>query len=178
MDRYFINFKPTNKVLDMAVQIKKPALKKKAGKKKVISKVTDKASGSVQTKGKAAKLVSDFITKKVALTDKLNALKGEVKEVADLEKALLAMVDENTEAAEAITLKGANGETLEVSAKGKKTTVTDKDTAVDLLEAVQEGLALEIAGFTLTNLKAYLTPAQFESITETSHVNKRSIKIL
>jgi hypothetical protein len=69
-----------------------------------------------------------------------------------------------------------NGVTVSVSAQASKTTL-DKEKVVDALEGVQEGLALELANFTLTNVKKYLSEVELEKVSNKANSGSRSISV-
>jgi hypothetical protein len=60
---------------------------------------------------------------------------------------------------------------------GNTTAVTDAQAVFKMLDKVEKGLAWKLMGFGITDLRKYLTPKQFDSITETERTKARSITL-
>lgn len=162
--------KPAKTSKKTTTTAKKTTAKKTTPKKATITKKEGKVLS------KLGVVVDKFGKQKDKLAAKQEKLKPLAKKVTDLETSILDVVDEIIPKDGTTILRGEAYE-MEVKAKGIKTSITDIEKAVIYLEEVKKGLALECATFTLGVLSDYLTPEQYEEVTEKDNVNKRGTKL-
>lgn len=104
-------------------------------------------------------------------------------------KAAFNKLKKKYDAAEAKLLKLADADipaneseiiadVLEVSAKGKATKITDKETLINMLEDINPNLPFDMAEFKIGDVSEVLSKTQFEQVTTTENANKRRVKIL
>lgn len=60
---------------------------------------------------------------------------------------------------------------------GNSTLLTDSHKCFEMLESVKKGLAWELMGFGIAELRSYLTPDQFDAVTTTKRTTNRSVAI-
>ncbi len=95
---------------------------------------------------------------------------------ADLLKKLKAYVaDSGNEPTQKVVLTASDGSLVEFSGETKKTTITDPAAAKDML-GPDAFYAICKPG--ITDLKKYLTPAQFDSISEVGLSGSRTTKVV
>jgi len=139
----------------------------------VVTKKTQNVEDIDTTDFIAAEVVDTYAKNARKLAKLLAKLQPKINRLEKQEANLLKLVDENINAAVAITLVGNDYE-VTTSAMGKKTELIDAEKARDLLT---DEVFMKIAKVTLTDLKAYLTKDDYESIVKTTHKNKRRIKV-
>lgn len=143
-----------------------------------------KSKGKTQAKKKTSKAKTSVLNK---LVDKLGAVHRLMKPLQDgvkvhqknwkpLFSEIQTLVDETTDAGKETSVTTEKN-VAAFTPHGIVTTVTDSDKAFKLLESVEKGLAWKLMGFSITELRKYLTPDQFESITEESRTKARSVTI-
>ena len=141
-------------------------------KKKAKAKAKAKASG----KARVTPIELDKVDQYVNLDRKIAAAEAKLKPYKakrdELNVELLEFVDATTKPLETKTLEGEEF-SIEFSAKGKTTDITDKIAAAKMLEKVKKGLAMELATFGITALKDYLTPEQMKEISKEDPRNAR-----
>ncbi len=116
-----------------------------------------------------------LLTKKLAkATEKL---KPYLEKISTMEKQFSDAVDESAEAADEFTLEGVKFN-IEYTAKGNARDITDKITALKMLEKVKKGLAMELAKIGLGDLDKYLTPDQLAKVTKSEQRNARRKKVV
>lgn len=107
------------------------------------------------------------------LSKKLETLKKAIKTKEAQIMAELDLSDSDGE-----YLVEGNDYATYISAKGNVSTLTNKNLAMAMLQGVKDGLYLELAKVSITDLKAYLTPQQFETIVSTQRTGNRAVKTL
>lgn len=146
--------------------------------------VTFKTKSKAQAKKKATKPKTSVLHK---LVDKLgavhrvmhpmqDAVKVQQKEWKPLFSEVQTLVDETTDRGKEVSVTTENN-VAAFTPHGIVTAVTDSAKAFKLLESVEKGLAWKLMGFSITELRKYLTPDQFESITEENRTKARSVTI-
>ena len=118
-------------------------------------------------------VIDSFIEKKTKLDKELAKLKPLQKEVDELEKLILAPVDEVMAAEVPVTLSGTKMD-IGLTPKGNSTTITDMEQAKAWLG---QELFMKIAKITLADLKTYLSGMQIEKITKEERTSKRRVTI-
>ena len=140
--------------------------------------------GKAQTKKKVTKAKPSVLNK---LVDKLgavhrlmhplqDAVKIHQKDWKPLFSEVQTLVDETTDRGKEVSVTTENN-VAAFTPHGIVTAVTDSAKAFKLLESVEKGLAWKLMGFSITELRKYLTPDQFESITEENRTKARSVTI-
>ncbi len=143
----------------------------KKGKAKVTQKKASKTKTSV-----LHKLVNKLGDKYLEMVPHQAALKPLTKEWKPLFSAVQTAVDEKNKPEDAPSV--TTGKYVAAfTAHGIVTSVTDASKAFKLLEGVEKGLAWKLMGFSITELRKYLTPDQFESLTEQKRTKARSVTI-
>ena len=151
----------------MAVTISK-------NKKKVQKKPKAKASATPIYIEEAIDQIGELQAKLEPLEDQIQPITAEI---AKLKKTVLEYTDEAYPPEEKTTLYG-DEYSVEWSAKGNATDITDMEAVQEILESVEEGLFLILAKVGITDLKKYMTPKQLEKCTETVRRNARRLKLL
>jgi hypothetical protein len=139
--------------------------------------VTTATEVAVDIIAKEVDTYADIETKIKALQDKLKPLL--VKLTASKNK-IMGIVTEDLdltkdEKLELVSDSGKN--VLNVGAMGKSRSIKDTGQLIDMFEEVKEGLALELAGFTLKDVDSYLTPEQQKVILVEEQKGARSFKV-
>jgi len=147
---------------------------------------TDTIETPAQTKTKTPAETVDAIGDLIVEENRLNAdlmedprmikLLGKRKERSRLEKVLTEQACTEKNIAEKLTIIGTK-HAAEIAAAPNKRSICDKDVVVDTLEEIQEGLAIELATFTLKDLDKYLNPMQQEKCITSEHKGARKIRI-
>ncbi len=139
-----------------------------------------KATPKKKTTKAPSGVLEKLVDKMGSIHRELNPLQESVKQRQKKWKPLFSeaqtLLDETTDAdaTKSVTTKH---NVAAFTAHGVVTSITDADKAFKLLESVQKGLAWELMGFSITDLRKYLTPDQFESITEEKRTKARSVTI-
>lgn len=145
----------------MAVTIKKKATAKATGKTAALESIIEKANALG------------------ALAMKLTPAKARVQKIEKEYKPLFSTVqeyvDDNNALDAEVTLK--TDEFALTFTKHPETFDVDAAAAAELLDAVEPGLAQKLMTFSVTDLRKYLTPAQFDAVTEGNHKRSRSLKV-
>lgn len=138
-------------------------------KKKVVTRVAAKS----KQKNPLVDQYANLLEEEKGLKKSLSELG---KEIAGLQTELLSECDlSNPE--EPATLLGV-GYILQVSEQSLVSTLEGKSQAVDMLSKISEDLPLELARFTLTDLKKYLTEAQYNKVVAIERTGSRKVKVL
>lgn len=143
-----------------------------------------KSKAKVQKKTKVTKVKTSVLHK---LVDKLgvvhrvmkplqDSVKDQQKDWKPLFSEVQTLVDETTDLGKTVSVTTKKN-VAAFTAHGIVTAVTDSAKAFKLLESVEKGLAWKLMGFSITELRKYLTPDQFESITEENRTKARSVTI-
>lgn len=147
-------------------------------------KFKTKGKAKTQAKKKTSKAKTGVIDKLVnklgdlyrVMSPMQDAIKVHQKIWKPLFSEISTLVDETTDAGKTKSLT-TDKYVAAFTAHGNVTSVTDADKAFKLLEGVEKGLAWKLMGFSITELRKYLTPDQFDSITETNRTKARSVTI-
>jgi hypothetical protein len=150
----------------MAVTIQK---KGKVAKKKAKAKATTKPSIATKLVNKLGDMYREMAPHEAALKPLKKSWKPLYSEVQ-------AIVDEKNKASEEASLK-TEKYVAAFTAHGNSTSISDAHKCFELLESVKKGLAWELMGFGITELRKYLTPDQFELVTATTRSTARSVTI-
>lgn len=114
-----------------------------------------------------------------ALAMKLTPAKARVQKIEKEYKPLFSevqtYVDDNNALDVEVTLK--TDEYALTFTKHPETFDVDGPAAAALLDEVEPGLAQKLMTFSVTDLRKYLTPAQFDAVTEGNHKRSRSLKV-
>ena len=146
-----------------------------------MAKQSASSSQKFKTKPAAKTLAKTAVSKTLidqygSLADQIEKADAKIKPYREkldkLMAQILEQVDKATPAEQARVLTG-NTHAIEFGAKGNSTEITDKVNAGKMLEAIEKGLALKLATFSITDLRSYLTPDQFEKVTYTERSRKR-----
>ncbi len=98
------------------------------------------------------------------------------KKMKPLRSELQTHVDEHVGDDEELALKSQDY-IAAFGTKGNATSVTDAHSVFQMLEAIEAGLAWQIMSYGITELRKYLTPAQFDKVTNTERSKARGIKV-
>lgn len=98
-------------------------------------------------------------------------------EFQKIEAELLALVDTDKKPGESVVVAG-DVTAVEVSAKGNKTTITNKAEMFNMFEKIETGLAKKLLSFAIGDMNTYLTPTQIKKVAKTEQVNKRRLKFV
>lgn len=98
------------------------------------------------------------------------------KERQKVEEDLRAQACTDENIGEQVLVHGTNY-SAKFSPSPLKRAISDKDALVEILEGVQEGLAIQLATFGIGDLDKYLTPPQMEQVTIAERKGKRTLKI-
>lgn len=118
-------------------------------------------------------VVDEFAEDALRYAKKMEKLAPLKKSVEGQEKAILATVDDVVDPATGLTLYG-NKHDVVLGPKGNQTDVVNTAKAAEFLGFE---LFVELAKLSVTDLKKYLTPDQFEKVTKVNPKRKRRVKI-
>lgn len=118
-------------------------------------------------------VVDEFAEDALRYAKKMEKLAPLKKSVEGQEKAILATVDDVVDPETGLTLYG-NKHDVVLGPKGNQTDVVDTAKAAEFLGFE---LFIELAKLSVTDLKKYLTPDQFEKVTKVNPKRKRRVKI-
>jgi len=148
----------------MAIKLKTTSKSKTA---KLKTSVTSTTGISAATKllpeaFKLKKEIAVLAAKTKNLTDKLNPIEKDIRDLVDPE------IDGEA------SLNLINGDlVLGVSARVQSRVIKDTDEVVVALEDFEDGLALKLAKFALGDLDKYFSPAEMKALTEIKEGNRR-----
>jgi len=109
--------------------------------------------------------------------DKLNKKLEPLQEQFDsIKKELMEWVNKNVPADKKEQLVGEIYEAL-FGMRSLKTEITDKEKAFELLNKIEPGLAMKLAKFNITDLKAYLTPDELSKCVKQERTGHRTLKL-
>ena len=141
---------------------------------KTVAKKKAKAKVASKQAAKMADTVDTYAESKLELNDRMAALSGLTKTVKDLDELLCKFVDGEKAPDDTMVLKG-KVYALKVGAKGQRAVGFNKEF---LLDKLGEEVFLELAQFSVTDLKRSLTGAEFAEAVQYSPVTKRRIEVL
>lgn len=122
--------------------------------------------------------ISAYIEAKEKVAKKQAALKKALKPLTDLvastDTSLRLTADGLVSTDSTVIFYEDNDEVL-VGAKGNSTEVVDKE---KILELLGRDNFMALVKFSITDLREYLTKAQFDECTKTARTGKRSLKVL
>ena len=118
-------------------------------------------------------VVDEFAEDALRYAEKREKLAPLKKSVEGQEKAILATVDDVVDPETGLTLYG-NKHDVVLGPKGNQTDVVNTAKAAEFLGFE---LFVELAKLSVTDLKKYLTPDQFEKVTKVNPKRKRRVKI-
>lgn len=118
-------------------------------------------------------VVDEFAEDALRYAKKMEKLAPLKKSVEGQEKAILATVDDVVDPETGLTLYG-NKHDVVLGPKGNQTDVVNTAKAAEFLGFE---LFVELAKLSVTDLKKYLTPDQFEKVTKVNPKRKRRVKI-
>lgn len=117
------------------------------------------------------------VDKYTDLRRELDSREAELQPLRDnveyLETELREFADQLVEASRPVTLYGEH-HLADFAAKGKRVVDVDKDLLKSILDM---DLLWELAQFTVTDLKRYLSGDQLEKVLRYEHVTKRKLKV-
>lgn len=148
----------------MAIKLKTKSKAKTAKKTTAVSSTTgvEQATKLLPEAFKLKKEISVLAAQTKNLTDKLNPIETEIRDLVDPEL--------NGDA----SVNLINGElVMGVSARMQSRNIKDVDEVVIALEEFEEGLALKLAKFALGDLDKYFSPAEMEVLTEITEGKRR-----
>lgn len=118
-------------------------------------------------------VVDEFAEDALRYAKKMEKLAPLKKSVEGQEKAILATVDDVVDPETGLTLYGHKHDVV-LGPKGNQTDVVNTAKAAEFLGFE---LFVELAKLSVTDLKKYLTPDQFEKVTKVNPKRKRRVKI-
>jgi len=149
----------------MAIKLKtKSKTKLGVGKKTAVTSTTgiEVATKLLPTAFALKQEINLLAAKTKNLTDKLNPIEKEIRD----------LVDPEIDGTASVNL--INGDlVIGVSARVQSRTIKDTDDVVIALEDFEVGLALKLAKFALGDLDKYFSPAEMEVLTEIKEGNRR-----
>lgn len=116
-----------------------------------------------------------YVSKNKELAKLMADLEPLTTEVAQLKSTLVEYVDSVYPESQKVVLN-ESGASVEVSAKGKSTTITDIKKIKDELLTEEEFLAL--ATIKVTDLRKYLSKKDYDAVTQTMYKTARRVKVL
>lgn len=122
------------------------------------------------------KVVDDYAKLSMKIDELMKPVQPFIDKLEEMEKSILAQVDEVIAADAEIVLDGQKFQ-LELSKKGARTSVTDIKGIMKKLEGVKVGLFMELAKINIGDLKKYLPANTVEEFCTTEHVNKRRVTV-
>lgn len=121
----------------------------------------------------APEVVDEFATDALKYAKKMEKLAPLKKRVEGQEKAILATVDDVVDPTTGLTLYGDEHDVV-LGPKGNKTECVNTALAAEYLGF---DVFVKLAKLSITDLKQYLTPDEFDAVTKKSAKNKRRVKI-
>lgn len=138
-------------------------------KKAKVTNVTKDIAESIV----APEVVDEFAEDALRYAKKMQKLAPLKRRVEGQEKAILATIDDVVDASTGLTLHGNDHEVI-VGPKGNKTECVNTALAAEHLGF---DLFVKLAKLSITDLKQYLTPDQFDEVTKKTPSTKRRVKI-
>jgi len=111
------------------------------------------------------------------LTKKITAANKKVAKLKEQLKSVTEQISESYTPDKALakaTIVGDNS-VVTIGAEGTKRSVTNKDKLIDALEAIDEGLPMKLANFTLKDIDAYIAAAPQKKFIKTEYTGVRKI---